>query len=945
MRFEIAVAAVLAADDLSSSVVSAGGIPQGHSVEERARLRKEAVEAISGMGPNDWREGRPLKGSRGQRHGRILRRGKNLFEDRVRKLNEVRRRRLSAATQRQRKEEGAINTTSNSEFLDLGVLSSTPMKEQRNSPEDKIQLLSSSANPKVKTKTTSGDADASSHGATPDLGILSSITKNEKLNALEDKVVKLLGATNLQHQKRGSSSDPSGRDFLPDIGIISSQKTREERKDKNKFTFKAFADKNGPRRLEDLSFEDFDFLGDNLVASAVNYYCTKISSFDTNGQGSSCETCQVTYVDDDPALDYNVNIDCNNVPEEYAEYVSEMVYGLNSLCSYGFCENCDIDADNNRVNMETCSLPDELQDVFSEYVNGNSDLDELIPEEDFNEALEGLEDMFTKPIAYVGNATCGQFSVIDTYYGLDTPSCTTCELVYPDDPDSPYDLKIDCPNVPEEFTPYLEEVFVGFQDLCAYGICDTCNVDSENFLIDMESCSFSDDFSDMLNSFIGGAINSTVNGTDGMGGGFDYGTMSLENLDSLFFYYFGNLCDGSQDGSEESSCRACGEFSGDKSSFSFEFDCPSKLSASDGGFGSYMVIADSFCYCTQRMGVKCSTCDVNPWESTIDIQGCVPLEEGEANYCGDNYSDFTPNDLNIFLNAYTSSCNPDESYYLQDTIIAPDCECTFDEATQKASFSCQEKEVCRDISSYCPEKPLEFCDSYRIVGSLERDGTVSTQRCVYLSSPYEFSYCVHYGVVGDGATTAANVRADSSKPRGAPVCEMQVDGIRCNSCSLVHSDKDYIPTSIFNDMYVYYNCSNTVIGTNGPGNLSAYEILDDTVSYFIYQSLPCADGCDLCGASENELMTNPDGKFSSDLWKDGTEERCFDAQLDAMMGQPALGNEECQAIRDVARGPCGCKNPNPPRESGAHSLGKKFTVTGAVLLTMAATTFVQVLLA
>jgi len=942
MRFEIAVAAVLAADDLSSSVVSAGGIPQGHSVEERARLRKEAIEAISGMGPNDWREDRPLKGTRGQRHGRILRSGRDLFEDRVRKLNEVRRRRLSAATQEQRKEEGtSSDTTSNSDFLDLGVLPATPMKEQHNSPKAKIQLLST-ANPKVKTKTTSGDADASSHGANPDLGILPSISKNEKLNALGDKVVKLLGAANLQHQKRGSSSDPTGFDFLPDIGIISSPKTREERKGKKKFSFKAFADKNEPRRLEDLSLEDFPFLGENFVASAVNYYCTLISSFETNGQGSSCETCQVTYAESD----YNVNIDCNNVPEEYAEYVTEMVYGLNSLCSFDFCENCDVDTDNNRISMETCSLPDEFQEVIGEYVNGNSDLDELIPEEDLNEALEGLEDIFTKPIAYAGNATCGQFSVIDTYYGLDTPSCTTCELVYPDGPDSPYDLKIDCPNGPEEFTSYVEGIFVGFQDLCAYDFCETCNVDSENFLVEMESCSFSDDISDMLNSLIGGAINSTVNGTDGMGGDFDFGTMPLENLDSLFSYYFGNLCDGSQDGSEESSCRACGEFSGDKSSFSFEFDCPSKLSASDGVFGSYMIIADTFCYCTQRMGVKCSTCDVNPWESTINIQGCVPLEEGEANYCGDNYYDFTPNDLTIFLNAYIGNCNRDDvPYDLQDIITLPQCECTFDEATQKASFSCQEKEVCRDISSYCPEKPLEFCDSYRIVGSLDRDGAVSTQRCVNLSSPYQFSYCVHYGVVGDDATTAANVRTDSSKPRGALGCEMQVDGIRCNSCSLVHSDKDYIPTSIFNDMHVYYNCSNTVIGTNGPGNLSAYEILDDTVSYFIYQSLPCADGCDLCGASENEFMTNPDGKFSSDLWKDGTEERCFDAQLDAMVGNPALSNEECQAIRDVARGPCGCKNPNPPQESGAHSLGQKLTVTGAVLLTMAAATFVQTLLA
>merc|ERR1712071_192444 len=115
-------------------------------------------------------------------------------------------------------------------------------------------------------------------------------------------------------------------------------------------------------------------------------------------------------------------------------------------------------------------------------------------------------------------------------------------------------------------------------------------------------------------------------------------------------------------------------------------------------------------------------------------------------------------------------------------------------------------------------------------------------------------------------------------PPGNPSsdCEMEVDGIRCNSCSVTSfaemTEEMGIPVS--------YNCSNTVIGDNGPGN-STYQLMEDTISYFIYQSLPCPGACDLCGGS-NEFLS------------DGKEDRCLDANLDAMTGRQSLTNEQCQ---------------------------------------------------
>jgi len=146
---------------------------------------------------------------------------------------------------------------------------------------------------------------------------------------------------------------------------------------------------------------------------------------------------------------------------------------------------------------------------------------------------------------------------------------------------------------------------------------------------------------------------------------------------------------------------------------------------------------------------------------------------------------------------------------------------------------------------------------------------------------------------------------------------MEVDGIECNSCSFVPYEDDELNQGAFGGATnVLYNCSNTVLGSNGPGDLYSDKIIDDTVAYFIYKSLPCDGGCNLCGDSGDEKMVLPNGNFLlSEFSKDEDgivepQQRCFDAQLDSMTR--VVSSEECQALRDSAQEPCGCKDPSPP---------------------------------
>jgi len=116
---------------------------------------------------------------------------------------------------------------------------------------------------------------------------------------------------------------------------------------------------------------------------------------------------------------------------------------------------------------------------------------------DMKDCSFSIEDFLGNFLAVSGKVFCEQMKSIDTNGDSATPSCETCQVTYVDDndPESTYNLEIDCPNIPQEYVDDdLLYKFSNFEDLCSYGACqDTCNVDKENFLVDMKDCSFSID--------------------------------------------------------------------------------------------------------------------------------------------------------------------------------------------------------------------------------------------------------------------------------------------------------------------------------------------------------------------------------------------------------------------------------------------------------------------
>jgi len=714
----------------------------------------------------------------------------------------------------------------------------------------------------------------------------------------------------------------------------------------------------GDNMMNDL-FGSFEDAFTKPIAFVGNYYCEMNQLY----AEETCTTCELTYTYDNDGLQtapYSLVMDCPEAPKDYD--TEQALASLEEFCALDVCESCSVDKENFQVDMQNCELS-EIGNVL-DGIFGN------------------LEDAFTKPIAFTGNTYCEMNQYISDNI------CTTCELTYPYDEfgviydeygskTAPYSLEMDCPDAPIDDD--TQDLLTSLNDMCSMNVCETCNVDLENFQVDMQSCDFSNsDYSfDSIFDDIGGCFqNISGNITDCYFTDY-FGNLNktmeeyrVESLAFTFDYYFNGLCEAGGLATDTASCAACGQKPSNGTSFSFEINCPSKFSASENGFGSYMLFAEDFCSCPAKMNMQCSTCEVNTWDSTINIQDCVSIDyesnftSTEADSCIYLHHDAEFDQASMVL-FYSNFCSPPEINFLQDSIDRPDCDCTFDEATQTASVSCTYKSECENITSYCSEG-IQFCYSDRIDMTVERYGASTIRRCVNVSGPYDFSYCIGFGVTEDDASSNAT---DSSSP---PTCEMEVDGMICNSCSLVDNEDRYYSFGIINYVDAIYDCSNTVIGASGPGNLTTYKILDDTLSYFIYKSLPCRGGCDLCGVEgdgavqKSEFMTVRDGKFASEFWKNGTEETCFDAQLDAMTNRQLLNTEECQAVRDSAREPCGCKNPNlvlspvsdaskddsktsnttsPSKEtSGAFSFGNKLTTSGAVMLTMAAASIVNMLL-
>ncbi len=819
MKFEIAVAAVLAAEKLAASGVSAErGI---RDVQERAKLRNKAIDAVSN---------RFLMG-----HRRSLdesRQTKKL-QDRLRDISQKNIRKLKDTVQKKEKLSKDPRNLS-SHPLDIGILPlNTPGKEESKGP-----------------------------------------------------IKELVDALNFDKESLSGSS-------LPDLGIFSKGNDK------------------GNRRL----VFDGNFDADKIKEAPIGYMVSLLCM-----STPLCDVCNVKFDDPlNPAAGYSVYLDCTT-PAGYEEDNEYLKNQFDVLCGYGLCKGgCAIDPDEFDVEMKDCSvtnLPGVAEQLADLLPGEGGDLTDLLPDNvyDFNT---------THPLASLFENSCTQ---IDSKEGSGSEYCRVCSVnsLEKIGEITPYDVVLDCPQIPEDMQYFFNTDEI--QDICAYNMCETCEFQESKYNFQLRNCSLAFTGYDSIVDFL-----LSVNGPGVVG------NKGPEQLEEIIADYFNEVCN-----SDDIICGKCGPSQNSESIISFEFDCPAVLGLADGGFGSYLRNAASFCTLQTYYGIKCGTCDVNPFEATFKIDDCVTLNDAQNLAMGNMASGLS--DEIAFTLMYTEYCRPQMADYLQDTLDVPSCTCTFDSTTNIASLSCIHREKCQQFPSYCDEQ-LQMCDSYQISASLTKNGPVNFQRCYDASfsvgysdpDPYQFQYCLNYGAISLNGTEPRNY------------CEMEVQGLRCNSCSLNVNVAQaiglgYPPTGILaattGVSSKVYDCSNTVLGKTGSFSFYGYQLLENTLAYVSYQSLPCVGGCDLCGDGKRQFMSNPDGKFTAELWKDNTEDTCFAAQLEALTLKEPLSDEQCKDLSDVVRGPCGCTT----LEAGAHSFGKVFSSTSSIILTIAAASIAHMLL-
>ena len=257
-------------------------------------------------------------------------------------------------------------------------------------------------------------------------------------------------------------------------------------------------------------------------------------------------------------------------------------------------------------------------------------------------------------------------------------------------------------------------------------------------------------------------------------------------------------------------------------------------------------------------------------------------------------------------------------------------------------FDC-EKASCYEVDSRCPNNRMTVCR----YDSLERTFVdeysdkafmpYTTERCRRLETrlfkndrarlpgeewSWDFSYCLRYNITSD-PTLTNDGDANNTAPN---TCEMEVDGIVCTSCDLQTVEALDLSSSNgtrTTKLCAGFDCANTLLGYSGHFCGTA-NLASSSIDYFIYRSLPCDDGCNLCGDRTEDdpsammMMKFRDSSFSTSVDENENEyesllrssswpftsRNCFEAQWEALLG--FTDEKTCQALRPQVEKSCGC---------------------------------------
>jgi len=239
-----------------------------------------------------------------------------------------------------------------------------------------------------------------------------------------------------------------------------------------------------------------------------------------------------------------------------------------------------------------------------------------------------------------------------------------------------------------------------------------------------------------------------------------------------------------------------------------------------------------------------------------------------------------------------------------------------------ADFECQ-RIACYEINSRCPNNRMVVCryDDIERLFETEPNGdytgtSFTTEKCRKIETrlsktnrnflpdeetSWEFGYCLRY-TIGSVPT------GDEGETPSPNTCEMEIDGIICDSCQLdfvdvVTTNEDGSSTTT-KQFCANFDCGNTLLGYSGRFCNDRIDLATTSIDYFLYRSLPCDGGCNLCGESDPGFMQMM--KFRDASFTVGTDVsyNCFEAQFAALSGP--TGGEFCQAVQTTVQEACGC---------------------------------------
>ncbi|KAG7374354.1 hypothetical protein IV203_013449 [Nitzschia inconspicua] len=204
------------------------------------------------------------------------------------------------------------------------------------------------------------------------------------------------------------------------------------------------------------------------------------------------------------------------------------------------------------------------------------------------------------------------------------------------------------------------------------------------------------------------------------------------------------------------------------------------------------------------------------------------------------------------------------------------CEtCTTDEATYTGEFSCIYTSDCVQVPGLCGDgSTFPFCGTDTSKAIVNGMDYYHRESCFDISSPVVFSYC-------DTLTAEGDVLS----------CEQSINGVTCNSCTLSYNSQT-------GGLCQSFDCTNTDLGVEG--NDCSIPLVGALAFGYLYSTLPCPNGCNLCG--ENRYMTGANSIFTMGT---GETVSCFAFQMNALTGEFA-DNDYCQTLTETVSEPCGC---------------------------------------